>query len=73
MNSIWILRFGKNRGVGWLETKNKLKKNKKNNKIDLLEVSGCWALDPKATEGFQGHFLALGRMTYSHLPNRIFI
>ena len=41
MNSIWILRFGKNRGVGWLEAENKLKKNKKNNKRDLLEVSGC--------------------------------
>ena len=39
VNSIWILRFGKNRGVGWLETENKLKKNKKINKRDLLEVS----------------------------------
>ena len=29
MNSIWILRFGKNKGVGWLETENKLRKNKK--------------------------------------------
>ena len=26
------LKFGKNRGVGWLETENKLKKNKKNKK-----------------------------------------
>ena len=42
VNSIWILRFGKNRGVRWLETENKLKKNMKNNKRDLLEVSGCW-------------------------------
>ena len=39
MNSIWILRFGKNRGVGRLETENKLMKNKKKNKRDLLEVS----------------------------------
>ena len=43
MNSISILRLGKNRGVGWLETENKLKKNKKNYKRDLLEVSGYWA------------------------------
>ena len=33
--------FGKKkRGVGWLETENKLKKNKKYNKRNLLEVSG---------------------------------
>ena len=42
MNSIWILRFGKNKGVGWLETENKLRKNKKNNKRDLLKVSVYW-------------------------------
>ena len=35
--------FGKNRGVGWLETENKLWKNKKNNKKDLLKVSVYWA------------------------------
>ena len=40
MNLIWILGFGKNRGVRLLETENKLKKN---NKINLLEVSGHWA------------------------------
>ena len=39
VNSIWSLGFCKNRGVGWLETENKLKKNKKNKKKDLLEVS----------------------------------
>ena len=43
VNLVRVFRFGKNRGVGWLETENKLKKNKKNNKRDLLEVSGCWA------------------------------
>ena len=43
MNSIWILRFVKNRGVEWLETENKLRKNKKNNKRDLLEVSVYYA------------------------------
>ena len=34
--------LGKNRGVGWLQADNKMKKNKKNNKRDLLEVSGYW-------------------------------
>ena len=43
VNSIWILRFGKNRGVGWLQADNKMKENKKNNKRGLLEVSGYWA------------------------------
>ena len=33
----------KNKGVGWLETENKLKKNKKNNNRNLLEVSGYMA------------------------------
>ena len=40
---VWIFGFGKNRGVGWLEIENKLRKNKKNNKRDLLEVSVYWA------------------------------
>ena len=40
VNSIWILGFCKNRGVGWLETEYKLKKKKKK---DLLEVSVYWA------------------------------
>ena len=35
--------FGKNRGVGWLQADNKMKKNKKNNKRGLLELSGYWA------------------------------
>ena len=37
--------FGKKKkkGVGWLETENKMKKTKKNNKRNLLEVSGYWA------------------------------
>ena len=39
---------------------NKLKQNKKNNKRDLLEVSGYWAWDPRATKGFQGSFPRVG-------------
>ena len=42
-------------------------------KRNFLEVSGYWFWVLEATEGFQGLYLALGRMTYSHLPNRIFI
>ena len=31
MNFVWILRFSKNRGVGWLQADNKMKKKKKKN------------------------------------------
>ena len=51
----------------------KLKINKIKCKIELLEVLGYWGWIPRATEGSQGLFLALGRMKYSHFPNRIFI
>ena len=51
----------------------KLKMNKIKCKIELLEVLGYWGWIPRANEGSQGLFLALGRMTYSHFPNRIFI
>ena len=61
---IKIVRFGR------LQTENKLKKKCK---IELLEVLGHWGWIRRATEGFQGPFLALGRMTYIHLSNRIFI
>ena len=63
-------RFGKNSEVLGFKTKNK---NKLKCKIESLEVLGHWGWIPRATEGFQGPFLALGRMTYSHLPNRVFI
>ena len=33
----------KNRGVGWLQADNKIKKNKKNIKRGLLKVLGYWA------------------------------
>ena len=61
----------------WLKTGGmvgcKLKINKIKSKIELLEVLGYWGWIPMATEGSQGLFLALERMTYSHFPNRIFI
>ena len=38
----------------------KMKKNKKNNKRDLLEVSRYWAWDFTTTEGFQGSFPRVG-------------
>ena len=33
VNSIWILRLGKNRGVDGLQTENKMKKKKKKNSL----------------------------------------
>ena len=38
----------------------KMEKNKKKNKKDLLEVSGYFAWDSTATEGFQGSFPRVG-------------
>ena len=38
----------------------KMKKNKKKNKRDLLEVSGYWAWDSTTTKGFQGSFPRVG-------------
>ena len=70
VNSIYILGFDKNREVWWLETENEISKICE---IDLLEVLGHWGWIPRATEGFQGPFLALGRMTHSHFPNHILI
>ena len=43
-----------------MKTENKLKSKKKNNKRDLLEVSGYWAWDSTITEGFQGSFPRVG-------------
>ena len=56
--------------IGWSEIENKLKKN---NKRNLLEVSGYWAEILRRLRGPRVHFLALGKMTYSHFQNRIFI
>ena len=66
VNLVWIFGFGKNSG---LQAENKIRKKCR---IETLEVLGHWGWIPRATEGFQGPFLALGRMTYSRLPNRIF-
>ena len=59
----------KNRGVGWLQAENKI--SKEICKIEFLAVLGHWGWGPGSTEVLQGPFLALGRMTYSHLPNLI--
>ena len=61
--------LGKNRG--WVGCK--LKINKIKCKIELLESLGQWGWIPMVIEGSRVYFLALGRMTYSHFPNRIFI
>ena len=42
-------------------------------KIEFLVVLGHLRWGPGATEVLQGLFLALGSMTYNHLPNRFFI
>ena len=54
-----------------VQIKNKISKEKC--KIEFLAVLGHWGWGSGATEVLQGVFLALGRMTYSHLPNRFFI
>ena len=58
--------------VGDLQIENIISKEKKC-KIEFLAVLGHWGWGPGATEVLQGHFLALGRITYSHIPNRFFI
>ena len=72
VNLFSILRFGKNNGLNCLETENEISK-KKNCKIELLKVLGHWGWIPRETDGFQVPFLALGRMTYNHFMDRIFI
>ena len=61
--------FGKNRGVDGL----KLKINKIKCKIELLEVVGHRFMVLRHSTCPRVFFLALGRMTYSHFPNRFFI
>ena len=51
----------------------KLKINKIKCKIELLEVAGHWFRVLRHSTCPRVFFLALGRMTYSHFPNRIFI
>ena len=51
----------------------KLKINKIKRKIELLEVSGHWFRVLRQLTCPRVFFLALGSMTYSHFPNRIFI
>ena len=54
-----------------VQIKNKISKEKC--KIEFLAVLGHWGWGTGATEVLQGLFLDLGRMAYSHLPNRVFI
>ena len=66
-------RFGvwlKTVRVDCLQAENKISKKCK---IESHVVLGHWGWGPGATEVLQGLFLVLGRMTYSHLPNRFFI
>ena len=62
---VWLKTWGV---VGY-----KLERNKIKCKIELLKVLSYWGWISRETEGSQGLILALGRMTYSHFPNRIFI
>ena len=61
----------------WLKTGGvvgcKLKINKINCKIELLEVSDHWFRVRRHSTCPRVFFHALGRMTYSHFPNRLFI
>ena len=61
----------------WLKTRGmvvcKLKMNKIKCKIELLKVSGHWFRVLRQLTCPRVFFLALGSMTYSHFPNRIFI
>ena len=51
----------------------KLKINKIKCKIELLKVLGHWFRVLRQLTCPRVFFLALGSMTYSHFPNRIFI
>ena len=70
VNSLWIWDFCKNGVIGGLKTANKneieRKKNSLKSRATGLEVLGLLR-DPRVL------FLAFGRMTYSHFPNRIFV
>ena len=51
----------------------KLERNKIKCKIEPLEVSGHWCRVRRHSTCPRVFFLALGRMTYSHFPNWLFI
>ena len=77
VNLVWISGFDKNRGVlvktvrvGCVQIEIKMKKNKKKKSLKHQAI-GFKIL--RQIRGSQVLFLALGRMTYSHFPNRIFI
>ena len=70
VNSLWIWGFCKNSVVGGLKIANKneieCKKNSLKSRATRLEVLG-------RLRGPRVLFLTLGRMTYSHFSNRIFV
>ena len=77
VNLVWILGFDKNKGVlvktvrvGCVHIEIKMKKNKKKKSLKH-QATGFKML--RQIRGSQVIFLALGRMTYSHFPSRIFI
>ena len=57
VNSIWILRFGKNSEILMFGNS---KLNKIKCKRSLLEVLGYWIWVLKVTEGFSGPFPRVG-------------
>ena len=77
VNLVWISGFDKNRGVlvkivrvGCVHIEIKMKKNKKKKSLKP-QATGFKIL--RQIRGSRVIFLTLGRMTYSHFPNRIFI
>ena len=70
VNSLWIWGFCKNSVIGGLKTTNKneieCKKNSLKSRATRLEVLG-------RLRGPRVLFLALGKMTYSHFPDQIFV
>ena len=70
VNLFWISGFDKNRGILMVKTGNE-------NEVNIKEISlKCQATGSgfqRQLRGPRALFLALGRMTYSHFPNRIFV
>ena len=77
MNSIWISGFDKDKEVlvktlrvSCVQIEIKMKKNKKNKSL-MHQATRFKIL--RQIRGSRVLFLVLGRMTYSHFPNWIFI
>ena len=77
VNSLWISGFDKYKEVlvkttrvGCVQIEIKMKKNKKKKSLKH-QATGFKIL--RQIRGSRVHFLAFGRMTYSHFSNRTFI